>query len=79
MLVNHDKLSKLTKKEHIRGKNSSLKGTQWYGEKPRFVLVEMADRAGNGRTELQIKFESHGAEWSRPKWYGRNPHMFRSP
>ena len=52
--------------------------TQWYGEKPGFVLVEMADRAGNGSTELQIKFESHGAEWSRPKWYGWNPHMLRS-
>ena len=36
--------------------------TQWYGEKPRFVLVEMADRAGNGSTELEIKFEGHGAE-----------------
>ena len=30
--------------------------TQWCDVKPIFVLMEMADRAGDGSTKLQINF-----------------------
>ena len=35
---------------------------------------------GQAMAALNYKsiFEGHGAEWSRPKWYGWNPHMLRS-
>ena len=42
------------------------------------VLVEMAIRAVSGSTEFQIILEGHGAEWSRQKWYGWNPHILGS-
>ena len=38
-------------------------------------MVEMAVRADSGSTEFQIILEGHGAEWSRQKWYGWNPHI----
>ena len=41
-------------------------------------MVEMAVRAVSGSTEFQIILEGHGAEWSRQKWYGWNPHILGS-
>ena len=40
--------------------------------------MEMAVRAVSGSTEFQIILEGHGAEWSRQKWYGWNPHILGS-
>ena len=41
-------------------------------------MVEMAVRAVSGSTEFQFILEGHGAEWSRQKWYGWNPHILGS-
>ena len=41
-------------------------------------MVEMAVSVVSGSTEFQIILEGHGAEWSRQKWYGWNPHILGS-
>ena len=47
----------------VQNTNSNfLSPTQWCDVKPIFVLMEMADRAGDGSTKLQINF---WGSWSR--------------
>ena len=41
-------------------------------------MLEMAVKAVSGSTKFQFTLEGHGAEWSRQKWCGWNPHILGS-